>query len=261
MKTAMLLCILFMFGSGLMALTGYCTTAPVINDTVDPSLSITAPNGGEAWYFGDTNDIIWTASDTNLSPNSVYLWYSMNGGTNYIPLAEAIANSGNYPWEMPSVQSYNAKVRMKVSDSFGNFTQKASASAFTITYVPPQAPEGVNVDTTNGIDAILTWQPVTQTIYNTPITPDGYIVLYNESPNEHDEHFYYYLWDVTSGTSFTHGGVMRRRGEMFYRVVAYKDYDGRMASILSAARANPESKLSLSGIKQALVTTAIGGDK
>jgi len=48
MKTAMLLCILFMFGSGLLALTGYGTTAPVINDTVDPTLSITAPNGGEA---------------------------------------------------------------------------------------------------------------------------------------------------------------------------------------------------------------------
>ncbi len=65
MKTAMLLCILFMFGSGLPALTGYGTTAPVINDTVNPSLSILSPNGGETWYIGDTNDIIWTASDTN----------------------------------------------------------------------------------------------------------------------------------------------------------------------------------------------------
>lgn len=261
MKTAMLLCILFMFGSGLPALTGYGTTAPVINDTVNPSLSILSPNGGETWYIGDTNDIIWTASDTNLSPNSVYLWYSLNGGTNYTSLAEAIANGGSYPWELPSTQSYNAKVRIKVSDSFGNFTQIASASAFTISYVPPQEPTGVSVNTANGIDAVITWQPVTQTIYNTPITPDGYIVLYNESPYEHDEHFYYYLWDVTSGTSFTHGGVMRRRAEMFYRVVAYKDYDGRMAGILSAARANPETKLSLADIKQALVSADMGGEK
>jgi len=261
MKTAMLTCILFLFATGIMALTGYGTSAPVVNDTVDPSLSILAPNGGEAWYIGDTNDITWTASDTNLSPNSVYLWYSMNGGSSYTTLAEAIANSGSYPWEMPFTQSYNAKVRIKVSDSFGNFTQKASASAFTIAYVPPQAPEGVNVNTANGIDAILTWQPVTQTIYNTPIIPDGYIALYNESPYEHDEHFYYYLWDVSSGTTFTHGGVMRRRGEMFYRVVAYKDYDGRMAGILSAARANPESKLSLADIKHAFVSAIMGGDK
>jgi hypothetical protein len=68
MKTAMLLCILFMFGSGLMALTGYGTTAPVINDTVDPTLSINAPNGGEAWYIGDTQDITWSATDTNILP-------------------------------------------------------------------------------------------------------------------------------------------------------------------------------------------------
>ncbi|MDZ4121310.1 MAG: Ser-Thr-rich GPI-anchored membrane family protein, partial [Candidatus Cloacimonadaceae bacterium] len=192
MKTAMLIGIMFSLTTALLALTGYGTSAPVVNDTVDPSLSILSPNGGEAWYLGDTNDITWTASDTNLSPNSIYLWYSMNGGSNYSSLAEAIANSGSFAWEMPSAQSYNARVRIKVSDSFGNFTQKASASAFTITYVPPQAPTGVNVNTTNGIDAIITWQPVTETIYYTPITPDGYIVLYNESPYEHDEHFYYY---------------------------------------------------------------------
>ena len=259
MKTAMLIGILFIITSGLLAFRSYGTSAPVENDTVDPSLSILHPNGGEAWYLGDTNDITWTASDTNLSPNSVYLWYSMNGGNEYVALAEAIANSGSFAWEMPSTQSYNARVKIKVSDSFGNFTQLSSASAFTITYVPPQAPAGVTVNTTNGVDAIITWQPVTQTIYNTPIIPDGYIVLYNESPYEHDDQFYYYLWDITSGTSFTHGGVMRRRGEMFYSVVAYKDYDGRMADIL--AKANPESKLSLADIKQALVSAAIGGEK
>lgn len=261
MKTAMLSCILFVCVNGLLALSGYGTSAPVVNDTVDPSLSILAPNGGEAWYIGDTNDITWTASDTNLTPNSVYLWYSMNGGTDYLPIAAGTANDGSESWEMPSTQSYNTKVRVRVSDNFGNFTQKSSASAFTITYVPPQEPTGVSVNTTNGIDAIVTWQPVTQNIYNSPLTPDGYIVLYNESPYEHDEHFYYYLWDVTSGTTFTHGGVMRRRGEMFYRVVAYKDYDGRMAGILAAARANPETKLSLADIKQALVSATIGGEK
>jgi len=261
MKTAMLIGILFVFTAGLFGLTDYGTSSPVANDTVDPSLSILAPNGGEVWYIGDNNNITWTASDTNFAPDSVYLWYSMNGGTSYTPLASAIDISGSFSWEMPSVQSYNAKVRIKVSDSFGNFSQKASASSFTITYVPPMAPDTINVDTSNGIDAIITWQPVTQTIYSTPITPDGYIVLYNESPYEHDEHFFYYLWDVTSGTSFTHGGVMRRRGAMFYEVVAYKDYAGRMANILSAARANSDTRLSLAEIKQAFSESSLGGAK
>ncbi len=261
MKTALLISLFLILVSELSGLTGYGTSAPGPNDTVDPSLTILAPNGGETWYIYDTNNITWTASDTNLSPNSIYLWYSMNGGTSYLPVASAIVDSGSYAWAMPSAQSYNAKMRIKVSDSFGNFMQKVSASPFSITYVPPAAPLGLNIDTSNGIDAVITWQPVTQTIYNTPITPDGYIVLYNESPYEFDEHFYYFLWDVTAGTSFTHGGVMRRRGEMFYRVIAYKDYNGRMADILSDARANPEDKISLAEIKQALVSASIGGEK
>lgn len=261
MKTAMLIGILIIATTGLPALTAHGTSMPVVNDTVDPSLSILSPNGGEAWYIGDSNDISWTASDTNLSPDSIYLWYSLNGGADYLPIAEGIANDGIEPWEMPDTQSYNARVRIQVSDSFGNISQIASASPFSITYVPPQEPGGVAINTSNGIDAVITWQPVTQTIYSTPITPDGYIVLYNESAYEHDEHFYYYLWDVTSDTSFTHGGVMRRRAEMFYRVVAYKDYDGRMAGILAKAKAHPETKLSFAEIKQALVTASMGADK
>jgi hypothetical protein len=48
MKTTMLICFMFMFGTGLTALTGYGNTAAVINDTIDPTLSLTrAPNGGE----------------------------------------------------------------------------------------------------------------------------------------------------------------------------------------------------------------------
>ena len=251
--------ILFLFATGLLALTGYGTSEPVVNDTVDPSLSILSPNGGEAWYIGDTNDITWTASDTNLIPNSVYLWYSLNGGTDYLPLAEGTANSGNYPWELPTTQSYNARVRIKVSDSFGNFSQKASTASFTITYVPPQTPAGVNVNTANGIDAVISWQPVTQTIYSTPITPDGYIVMYNETPYENEQ--YYYFLTETDQLSYTHLRVARFRDQMFYRVVAYKDYDGRMAGILARAKSHPETRLSMIEIKQALVSASNGGDK
>ncbi|MCK9610381.1 MAG: GPI anchored serine-threonine rich family protein [Candidatus Cloacimonas sp.] len=259
MKTTMLTCILFIFVTGLLALSGYDTSAPVINDTVDPTLSILTPNGGEAWYIGDTNDITWTASDTNLSPNSIYLWCSLNGGTDYLPLAEGIANDGTESWLIPSPQSYNAKVQIKVSDSFGNFTQKASASPFTITYVPLLAPTGITVDISNGVDAVISWQEVTETIYHTPLTPDGYIVLYNETPYE-DDQFYNFLASVT-GLSHTHYNVAQSWDQMFYKVIAYKDYDGRMAEVLARAKANPELKFSLADIKQALVSASIGGEK
>lgn len=88
-------------------------------------------------------------------------------------------------------------------------------------YVPPAAVEGLVVSVI-GNDAHLTWQPVNTTIYGTPIEPDGYIVLYNETPYE-DEHFYYFH-SFVSGTNFVHPFVAQYRTEMFYRIVAVKNY-------------------------------------
>lgn len=234
MKKAVWLLTFWIFIIAAYGLTGSGETDYFVLDTQPPALELLSPIGGEALYIGDTNDILWTATDTNLEPGSIYLWYSLNGGSDYQSLAEGLANSGSYPWEMPSVQSYNARVRIRVNDSFGNFSQKSSLSAFSITYVPPAPPQGVIIDTSNGIDAVLSWQPVTTTIYNTPIVPDGYIVLYNETPYE-DEQFYYYHGETT-GTTYTHYNVARRRDQMFYKIVAFKDYDDRISQILSSLK-------------------------
>lgn len=231
MKQAVWLYLIIVFMTTCYGLIGSGESEYFSMDTVAPDLVLTSPTGGEAWYIGDTNDITWTATDSNLNPNSVYLWYSLNGGAQYQSLAEGISNTGVYAWEMPSVQSYNAKVRLKISDNFGNSTQKNSQGSFTITYVPPAAPEGVIVDTSNGVDAVLSWQAVTSTIYDTPIVPDGYIVLYNETPYE-DTQFYYYHGETT-GTTYTHYNVVHRRDQMFYKIVAFKDYDDRIHTILT----------------------------
>ncbi|MCB5271365.1 MAG: hypothetical protein LHW56_05930 [Candidatus Cloacimonetes bacterium] len=255
MRKALLAFVLCMLLGGAFALSSYGTSAPVANDTVDPSLSILSPTGGEAWYIGDTNEILWAASDTNLVNNSVNLWYSLSSGTDYIPIAEMTDNDGTQPWLMPSTQSYNARVKIQVSDSFGNSSELSSAG-FSITYVPPAEPTGLMVDISNNVDAVINWQAVTHTIppYNSDITPDGYIVLYNESPYEHDEHFFYFLTE-TNSLSYTHQRVARFRDQMFYRIVAYKDYDGRMAGVLAEAKGDSELKLSLAEIKNRLHRT------
>lgn len=232
------------------ALSSTTNTAFFTLDTVYPSLTIVTPNGGEQWYLGDTNNILWTATDTNLINDSVYIWFSLNGGMDYTLLTEGITNSGTYPWQMPDQTTNSGRVKIQMADSFGNTSQIVSAFAFRITFVPPASPEGISVNLGNARDAVISWQPVTETIYGTPIVPDGYIVLYNESPYEHNDHFYYFLWDVTEGTAFTHPRVALHRTQMFYRVVAYKDYNGRMASIMANAKANPERKLSFQEIKE-----------
>lgn len=260
MKTAVLLCILFIFGSGLLALSSVTNTALFSLDTVDPDIAIQSPNGGEEWYLGDTNNILWEITETNFAPNSVNIWYN-RGGADNVPIALGIGDSGSLAWPLPDTLGSNFRIRIAATDSFGNSSLKSSAGTFTITYVPPATPQGIAVDISNAVDAVITWQPVTQTIYGSPIIPDGYIVLYNETPFEDSDHLYYYLWDVTNGTTFTHGGVARRRAQMYYRVVAYKDIDGRLAEILAAAKADPLAKLSLAQLKQAMRNPSFGGAK
>jgi PKD repeat protein len=108
-------------------------------------------------------------------------------------------------------------------------------------YVPPAMVEGVEVDI-EGDDAIISWQPVTETIYGTPIVPDGYIVLYIESPYEHDDHLYYFLNFVT-GTSYNHTYVAQFRTQMFYRVVAVKFYREGEGDALAALNSSKEKIL------------------
>jgi len=160
--------------------------------------------------------------------------------------------------QCPPSQSYNAKVKIRVADSFGNATEKNSPSSFSITYVPPETPENIIIDISNNRDAVISWDPVTETIYGTPIIPDGYLVLYNENPYE-DDQYYYFLTQVP-GETYTHQYVAHWRDQMYYRIVAFKDYDGKLQNILSAACGSKTPKLSWAEIKS-LLAVSKGGAK
>lgn len=110
MKTAMLLCILFMFGSGLMALTGYGTSAPVINDTVDPTLSITAPNGAPvvsnvtASQRTDGSkivDIYYDLYDANGDLCDITFKLSADGGASFDIIPSPANLSGDFGDDLP----------------------------------------------------------------------------------------------------------------------------------------------------------------
>lgn len=131
MKTTMLAGLFLLTVLSMLGLSSYTDTELFTLDTVSPTLDLMSPNGGETWYLGDTHDITWIASDWSLNPNSVNLFYSLNGCSAYLSLAEAIANTGSYPWVLPSTQSYNAKVRIQISDSFGNQSQKTSTACWS----------------------------------------------------------------------------------------------------------------------------------
>ncbi|MCB5266344.1 MAG: hypothetical protein PHT37_06235 [Candidatus Cloacimonetes bacterium] len=72
MRKALLALVLCMLLGGAFALSSYGTSAPVANDTVDPSLSILCPNSGEAWNLQNTQS--YGAIARISASNSSYQW-------------------------------------------------------------------------------------------------------------------------------------------------------------------------------------------
>ncbi len=103
-----------------------------------PSITVTAPNGGETWVVGSTHDITWNSAS---GINSVKIEFSTNGGSTWSVITGSAANSGKYSWIIPDSVSISCRVR--VSDT-ANGAADMSDSFFSI--VAPQfrlaAPNG-----------------------------------------------------------------------------------------------------------------------
>jgi PKD repeat protein len=87
-------------------------------------------------------------------------------------------------------------------------------------YVPPLPPDNVAVQM-NGLDAVISWDAVTETELHTPIEPDYYLVFYNGSEDP-EGRFYYH--GATPNLSYTQYLVGLHAEHMFYRIRAYKYY-------------------------------------
>lgn len=113
-----------------------------------------------------------------------------------------------------------------VSDSLFIGSNAVNCQAYPISlrgtgeYVPPKAPEHVNI-MASGYDVTITWDAVTETIFGSPYTPDYYLVFYNGSDNPEGE---FYFHGATADLSYTHYLVGLHTQNMFYRVRAYKSY-------------------------------------
>ncbi len=73
------------------------------------------------------------------------------------------------------------------------------------------------------LSAQLTWSPVDTTIYGNPVTPDWYLVFYNEQDPLDDSDWYYQ--GAVAGSEYTHFLAAQFADVMNYRVVAWKGID------------------------------------
>lgn len=209
--------ILGLLGCSAMAwcVSGWGISAPGSLDTQNPTLSLIAPNGGEIYTAGSTQDILWYAGDSNLQADAVQIWYSADGGQNFAPLIQGWANTLSYVWDVPLETSTSAFVRIGVTDAFGNEAWDQSNSPFIIQGGLP-APEGVTLARVNAWDILISWLPVTQYLDGTSVTPTGYRILACDSP-----YGVFVEMGSTSGTSYLHEQSLEGHPQLFYMVVAY----------------------------------------
>ena len=106
---------------------------------VPPSVTLTAPNGGEVWIQSTSQTITWNPATPNTWPlkaNPITLSYSTTGPAGpWTQIATNVANTGSYtPWIVPSVSTTNAFVKIDAADdrSPANVGSDTSNAAFTI---------------------------------------------------------------------------------------------------------------------------------
>jgi hypothetical protein len=102
--------------------------SPAFTISPAPDIVITAPDGGETWVVGSTQNITWVSKSAIAN---VVLDYTTDGGSSWNNIVSSItASAGTYAWTVPNTISANAKVR--VSDAANSATFSVSAKPFSI---------------------------------------------------------------------------------------------------------------------------------
>ena len=97
-----------------------------ITNQIVKIIEVTSPNGGELWEASTSKNITWNSTAVTL----VKLEYTSNNGLNWIHIEDSVRSSGSYDWNVPNVNSTQAKVR--VSDAEGSETSDESNGTFKI---------------------------------------------------------------------------------------------------------------------------------
>ncbi|MCK4574984.1 T9SS type A sorting domain-containing protein [candidate division WOR-3 bacterium] len=157
----------------------------IVPDTIDPLVTVLSPDGGEQWGTGEYHQITWEASD-NVSIIGDSIYYSINGGTSWIPIVYQEGNPQSYTWIVPDTPSDSCRVKLIVFDSGGNSSFDDSNNNFTIFYKqPPPVTYAVVVKNSTYQDSA--WAVVVDTLLS---KYSGMVFTYETS-----------VWEVQSGLS------------------------------------------------------------
>ncbi len=101
-------------------------------DVQQPTMTLTAPNGGETWWLNSDVEILWNASD-NVAVTTIDLRLSRDGGATYPEvLAIGLPNSGTFSWTVRGPDSEQCRVMAIARDGVGLMNMDTSNGDFTI---------------------------------------------------------------------------------------------------------------------------------
>jgi len=89
-----------------------------------PSLGITAPNGGEDWEVGTSQNITWTAEHISAD---ILLEYSSDNGVNWNSITTVPSSQTSFEWLVPNTASTECYIR-----ATSGLTEDKSDAVFTI---------------------------------------------------------------------------------------------------------------------------------
>jgi hypothetical protein len=201
--------------------------APFTIDNTPPSVTLTAPNGGELLRGGTNYTITWSASDAHFGSTPIALYYSTDGGASFLNLITAATeNDGSYMWAVPALDNANIRVRVVATDLAGNSNHDDSDASFTIDSTAPSvtltAPNGGEV-LQGGSNYIITWNASDAHLGSSPIalyySTDGGVSFPNAiaTATENDGS---YMWTVPAFNNT----LMRVRVEAT-DLVGHSNYD------------------------------------
>jgi len=116
-----------------------------------PYVDVTRPSGGESWTGGTEETITWFASEftefpvfgdgvgLNQEDLVIDIYYSVDGGENWIEIATGEANDGVYLWMVPMIDSTQCVIMVVATDEQGNSGNDVSG-VFIITTLPVPVP-------------------------------------------------------------------------------------------------------------------------
>ncbi|MBT6870643.1 MAG: hypothetical protein HOA66_04210 [Candidatus Marinimicrobia bacterium] len=91
-----------------------CDAMTSFEPPINPSITVTTPNGGEEWEPGEYNYIYWVSENLSGDYVNIDLYYN---GSYYSSIASNTMNDGSHYWSIPSNQSSSDYYKIKICDS------------------------------------------------------------------------------------------------------------------------------------------------